>query len=293
MFKRNLIFSAVLLATSAASAQVEVSGKYTHESANYTEQGTNIGDTISHNQDGFKRENSVRVYFDGELDNSVLPLGSFHVEVQGFMDESAIEAYTGNEPYTQRDTLREAYVDTQYNDWAIRAGKQQVVWGTADGAKFLDIINPTDYTEMAQNQMEDSRIPVWMMNAEKPLEDGGSFQVIVSQSRENVFAGLNRNIDQGVRSNGALSGNGAMALAYGGDVISPGHDKGHSFILKGVDTISGEDNGFINIAPDLGTVASLFGRAFALRNDSDEGGLNLNSHSNAPMAFFSVGSFSQ
>jgi len=38
----------------------------------------------------------------------------------------------------------------EQGDWSIRAGKQQVVWGTADGMKLLDTINPTDYSEMAQ-----------------------------------------------------------------------------------------------------------------------------------------------
>ena len=45
-----------------------------------------------------------------------------------------------------------------------------MVWGTADGMKLLDMINPTDYSEMAQNQMEDSRIPVWMINAETTMK---------------------------------------------------------------------------------------------------------------------------
>ncbi len=36
--------------------------------------------------------------------------------------------------------------------------------------------------------MEDSRIPVWMVNAETDLEDG-RISSCVSQPRENVFAG--------------------------------------------------------------------------------------------------------
>ena len=76
-------------------------------------------------------------------------------EINAFKDGKGVGDYDGNESYTQRDLLREAYIDTEYEDWSIRAGKQQVVWGTADGMNLLDTIKPTDYSEMAQNQMED------------------------------------------------------------------------------------------------------------------------------------------
>ncbi|MEO1945156.1 MAG: RNA polymerase-associated protein rapA, partial [Candidatus Thioglobus sp.] len=202
-----------------------------------------------------------------------------------------VNNYDGNESYTQRDALREAYVDTALNEWSIRAGKQQVVWGTADGMKLLDMINPSDYGEMAQNQMEDSRIPVWMINAEKTNEDGSEFQIIASQPKENIFAGLNRNIDTSVRTNGALTGAGPLGLSYAGNTGSTSNDRGHAFIMKGVDSITGSKNGFLNIVPDLGTVASLFGRAFTVNNASDQTGLNVASYSNAAMNAFTVGSF--
>ncbi|MEJ2394690.1 MAG: RNA polymerase-associated protein rapA, partial [Candidatus Thiodiazotropha sp.] len=74
-------------------------------------------------------------------------------------------------------------------------GKQQVVWGTADGIKLLDIINPTDFRELNQNSMEDSRIPIWMINAEKNIGDNSNLQLIVSQVEENKIPGLNPNDD--------------------------------------------------------------------------------------------------
>ena len=164
------------------------------------------------------------------------------------------------------------------DDWSIRAGKQQVVWGTADGMKLLDMINPTDYSEMAQNQMEDSRIPVWMVNAEKTNEDGSEFQVVVSQPRENVFAGLDRNVSTSSRDNGTsqlatnfdestwgtygVSGAGFLATHDTTDATSAGHSQGHAFIMKGVDSITGKTNGFVNIVPDLGSVATRFYNEF-------------------------------
>jgi len=292
----SAVFSAIF-ATGLTYAEPEVSGKITHESASFTKSGTSTGATSSHGTDTFKSETNARIYVDGSIDE-IAEGATYHVELQAYNDSEAISDYEGNESYTQRDPLREAYVDTTYGDWAIRAGKQQVVWGTADGAKFLDMINPTDYSEMAQNQMEDSRIPVWMLNGEKYLDDGGQFQVILSQPRENVFAGLNRDINQAKRSNTDIADDdgSTSAFAYGvmgSDTVSPGHNKGQPFILKGVDTISGQKNGFINIVPDIGTIASIFGRAFDKdTTDVDtKSGMSNQEHDNFAMSYFTVGTF--
>ena len=256
MKKTNITLSialAAIFSASTAFAEAEVSGKIVHESAKFTTSGTTIGAATAHGKDAFKQETSARIYIDGEVNDDA----TYHVELNLMKDGKAGANYDGNESYTQRDALREAYVDTQQGDWAIRAGKQQVVWGTADGMKLLDMINPSDYGEMAQNQMEDSRIPVWMVNAEKTNEDGSEFQVVVSQPKENVFAGLNRNINTSSRGNGVLTSAGDttdVSKAAG----TPGQDQGHAFIMKGVDSITGKKNGFVNIVPDLGSVAERF-----------------------------------
>jgi len=244
------------LVSSVALAEPEVSGKITHESASYTASGTTIGAASSHGKDNFKSETNARVYIDGNLEDDA---GStYHIELQGFHDGQAINGYDTNESYTQRDPLREAYIDTTHGDWAIRAGKQQTVWGTADGMKLLDAINPTDYSELAQNQMEDSRIPVWMINAEKTLEDGGAFQVIVSEPKTNYIPGLT-SIDDGKVRSTTIARTGALRNTSGTSTAdTPAVDRGHPFIMKGVDSISGKSNGILNIVPALGDVAQTF-----------------------------------
>ena len=67
--------------------------------------------------------------------------------------------------------LREAFIDTEIGDTYLRIGKQQVVWGQADGLKVLDILNPQSFREFILDDFEDSRIPLWMLNAEIPLGD--------------------------------------------------------------------------------------------------------------------------
>jgi hypothetical protein len=250
MKTQNLTLSLALAAvfsSSVAFAEAEVSGKIVHESAKFTNIGSNIGgpkSSTSHGKSVFKQETSVRIYIDGEADE-LTDGATYHVELNLMKDGKAGANYDGNESYTQRDALREAYVDMEQGDWSIRAGKQQVVWGTADGMKLLDMINPSDYGEMAQNQMEDSRLPVWMINAEKD-----DLQVIVSQPKENVFAGLNRNTKTGIRRNSNV------------DLTTDGTDIDHAFMMMGPDTITGQKNGFLNIAPDLGSIAAGFGAQF-------------------------------
>ena len=253
MNKINLyksVLSTVLL-SGVVFAEPEVTGKITAESAQFTSSGTSIGATSAHGKDNFKNQLSGRVYIDGALEDE---LGStYHVELQGFHDTEAVNSHDSNEPYTQRDPLREAYIDTSYGDWLVRAGKQQVVWGTADGMKLLDSINPTDYSEMAQNQMEDSRIPIWMINAETNDEYGGNHQFIVSESQSSFFSGL------GEESSGAK---GSAALDGSSTPFTPhtNNSSGAAFITKGADTITGKKNGFLNVAPALGSVAQAFDR---------------------------------
>jgi hypothetical protein len=304
MFNKSLLISATLI-SSLAFGQAEISGKITHESASFTEAGTSQGSSTSHGTDTFKEETSLRLYIDGEID--ALNNGAYHLELQGFNDGKAINSFSSGEAYTQRDPLREAYVDATFGDndeIMTRTGKQQVVWGKADGMKLLDIVNPTDYSEMAQNQMEDSRIPVFMVNVEKVLDEGGTLQLVVSQPRENYFPGLNRDISTAKRTNGAVTGeytyvtksattdttNANLFSSYAADTVTYSHDNGQAFVLKGVDTITGEKNGFLNIVPDVGTVAALFGRAFNIQGSTTEGGLSANLHGNMQSGF-TVGGF--
>ena len=246
MKKQNITLSLALAAvfsSSVAFAEAEVTGKIVHESAAFIESGLGIGAATtstqtadSHGQDLFKMATHAKVFVDGDVSEDV----TYHVELNAFkdLDSDTIGDYDSNESYTQRDLLREAYIDTETNGISIRAGKQQVVWGTADGMKLLDAINPTDYSEMAQNQMEDSRIPVWMLNTETDVAGGGNWQFIVSESKSSIFAGLG---EASAKGSSHTNGN-----------------KGHAFTMKGADTITGTVNGFLNVAPALGTVATAF-----------------------------------
>lgn len=239
-FKKSALASAITLATFATGAAAfdasswEVSGFVKNETAALQGSGTFIGqatsttDTSSKNDGGdvIKFENTAKVFINGDVaENAAL-----HAELNFVYDtEATPNDYQGHMNYSQQDYLRELYVDTMVGDTEVRVGKQQVVWGTADGIKLLDIINPTDYREFAQNTMEDSRIPVWMLKTDTLVGDTGSLQFVLSQAEENKIAGLNASGDQG-----------------------------NPYVMKGVDTITGKVNGFLNIGPAMGKVSTFF-----------------------------------
>jgi hypothetical protein len=75
-------------------------------------------------------------------------------------------------------SIREWYVDTEIADSFWRIGKQQVVWGQADGLKVLDVVNPQSYREFILDDFDDSRLPLWMLNVEIPVGGDDSLQLL-------------------------------------------------------------------------------------------------------------------
>jgi len=269
MFKKSILAATIAMMTMPAFSDedgfirnVEMSGVLKNETAVFTQDGPTIGAKAPHDSyDVMKFENSARLFINGDIGEE----SALHAELRLAVDSSQVSGETGesyefHESYSQRDYFRELYVDTEAAGWALRLGKQQVVWGTADGMKLLDIINPTDYAEMAQNVMDESRIPVWMINAERYFDNGGNVQVVISQPRENIFPGLDRNISTAIRANDPATGQDLTNNTT--DPIQRGHQQGNPFILLGVDSITGQENGFLNIVPDLGSISAGFFNVF-------------------------------
>ncbi len=80
---------------------------------------------------------------------------------------------TGTKPVLLTDQsdvdLRELYYDRAIGDWYFSLGKQQVVWGKADGLKVLDLVNPQSFSEFILEEFDESRIPLWTINAERKV----------------------------------------------------------------------------------------------------------------------------
>lgn len=80
--------------------------------------------------------------------------------------------------------LREFYLKTLLWGTHLTLGKQQVVWGKADGLKLLDVVNPQNFREFILDNFDDSRIPLWTLNAELSI-GGGNLQFLWIPDRSN------------------------------------------------------------------------------------------------------------
>jgi hypothetical protein len=67
--------------------------------------------------------------------------------------------------------LRELYAEASLARALVTLGKQQIVWGRADGLKVLDVVNPQSFREFILPDFDDSRIPLWAANVEVPIAD--------------------------------------------------------------------------------------------------------------------------
>lgn len=91
--------------------------------------------------------------------------------LDGYMDQTQNDARF-SDFNDQLDFIRELYIsaDKQLDSGTllnITFGKQQVVWGKTDLFRVLDVINPVDYSRHnIYDELEDIRIPQWMLTAE-------------------------------------------------------------------------------------------------------------------------------
>lgn len=98
-------------------------------------------------------------------------------------DEQRPDNYSGingpihNEKYSELG-LRELYLDFEMGDFYWRLGKQQLVWGQADGIKILDVVNPQSFREFILDDFDDSRIPLWTVKLEYGVGDSSNLELL-------------------------------------------------------------------------------------------------------------------
>ena len=126
----------------------------------------------------------------GEWRMTLLPKTrlSFDESLYGPIDDGAMQSpenYSAiNGPWYRQHNgqtrlqfeLQEAYWDRWFDSASLRLGKQQVVWGQADGLKVLDVVNPQNLTEFNLPVFEESRIATWMVNFQHPFTEWGTLQ---------------------------------------------------------------------------------------------------------------------
>ena len=73
--------------------------------------------------------------------------------------------------------MRKNFALDDGTDLFLKIGKQQVVWGRTDLFRVLDVINPVDYSRNnIYDELQDIRIPMWMVQAEWRMGPSESMQ---------------------------------------------------------------------------------------------------------------------
>ncbi len=94
---------------------------------------------------------SSRTRFRGELQKA---FGKSSMFVSFNLNQNSIlEEQNGFE-------LREAYFDYSAEHWSLRAGRQLIIWGAADGMRITDLVSPMNMTEFLARDYDDIRMPV-------------------------------------------------------------------------------------------------------------------------------------
>lgn len=115
---------------------------------------------------------------------TVIPKLVIAVDSELYVDDPVESNYSSvNGPWVSNAQglfeVSEAYLDFAAWQGYWRIGKQQVVWGQADGLKVLDVVNPQDYREFNLDEFEDSRIPLWTVNVEFNVSDDATLQLLL------------------------------------------------------------------------------------------------------------------
>lgn len=61
--------------------------------------------------------------------------------------------------------LREAYIDIYFSSVDLRIGKQQIIWGKADGVFITDIVSPKDLSEFLLRDFDEIRMGITCLKA--------------------------------------------------------------------------------------------------------------------------------
>jgi hypothetical protein len=99
---------------------------------------------------------------------------TFNVNIEQSKDNVAfkVNPYFYHYPNQEMEIgLREAYMDIYFNSVDLRVGKQQIIWGKADGVFITDIVSPKDLSEFLLRDFEEIRMGITALKANYYLGD--------------------------------------------------------------------------------------------------------------------------
>jgi len=134
----------------------------------------------NHDRDFQEIENTIQLEAEYKFNNNLSFFTIFRYFYDTAFDVNPLFEDVRKQLHRTRGTdwLRECYVNYESPSLDVRIGKQQVVWGTADGIKILDVVCPTDQRHYLLDDYVDSRIPRWMLKLEYSPTVNGTLQFL-------------------------------------------------------------------------------------------------------------------
>ena len=99
---------------------------------------------------------------------------TFNLNIEQSKDKVAFKAnpYIYQYPNQEMEIgLREAYMDIYFNMVDLRIGKQQIIWGKADGVFITDIVSPKDLSEFLLRDFDEIRMGITSLKVNYYLGD--------------------------------------------------------------------------------------------------------------------------
>ena len=94
---------------------------------------------------------------------------TFNLNIENSKDKVAFKVNPYFYQYPEQELqlgLREAYLDIYFNSVDLRIGKQQIIWGKADGVFITDIISPKDLQEFLLRDFDEIRMGITAVKAD-------------------------------------------------------------------------------------------------------------------------------
>jgi hypothetical protein len=99
---------------------------------------------------------------------------TFNLNIEQSKDKVAFKANPYIYQYPNQDMeigLREAYMDIYFDAVDLRIGKQQIIWGKADGVFITDIVSPKDLSEFLLRDFDEIRMGITSLKANYYIGD--------------------------------------------------------------------------------------------------------------------------
>ncbi|NIA30786.1 MAG: hypothetical protein GWP06_12850 [Actinobacteria bacterium] len=127
---------------------------------------------------GYAR-NYIGVLLQGDHEYSIIQ-NTLNLNVEQSKDKVAfkVNPYIYQYPNENMEIgLREAYLDMYFNSVDLRIGKQQIIWGKADGVFITDIVSPKDLSEFLLRDFDEIRMGVTGVKANYYIGDN-TFEIV-------------------------------------------------------------------------------------------------------------------